>query len=157
MCPWSNSDRYIFHEISSNPLSLSFPFRFTNNETSYLNLEQFILYKFCLHHNEITKSKQIMTTNLFFARNLVSKIQPHSSWYDCLDDILKYSLDITLPHCPDFKNCLNDIDKKTIIYASKDKYSGSGLNISLTEMTKIEQFPGHNKLGEFLMEIKERI
>ena len=153
--PWSFENRYIFYEYQENPLSLSYSFKVTHQNTEFKNIEQFVHYKFCLFHNEQEKAREILFCNLFQARNIVQAVSIHQTWYLTLDDILALALDYKLKTCSQFKETLDSINSNIIIYADKHKYLGSGMTLKLTEIAKTKQFPGQNKLGEILVNLKQ--
>ena len=80
--PWNFEDRFIFCENILNPLSLGYYFKSKHLEKQFKSIEQFILYKLCLHHAEYEKAKEILYCTLFQARNLTLSVIPHESWYE---------------------------------------------------------------------------
>ena len=101
------------------------------------------------------KAQQIVSGSLFTINHIVKQITLNNSWYTVLDTLLEEVIAIKLEHCKAFRSKLKDTKAFEIIYVSKDRYLGSGLTQQLTSLTKSKYFPGHNKLGKLLEEIRQ--
>lgn len=88
---------------------------------------------------------------------MVKQLQKHDSWYTVVDEILEEIIKLKFKHCNIFQSKLKLTTTKQLIYVHRDRYLGSGLTYQLTSLTKAKYFPGHNKLGELLVTVRNSL
>ena len=154
LTPWAFEHRFLIKESTLNPLALSFPFKVSYKSHIFSNIEQYLAFRLLLFHGQETKALEVRSASLFTTRNIVKQIQKHDSWYGIVDEILEEILTIKLKHCKAFETVLKQTQAKHLIYVHKDRYLGSGLTYQLTMVTKTKHFPGHNKIGLQLEQLR---
>ena len=75
-------------------------------------------------------------------------------WYSTKTKVMRDVIRMKYDSSQDFRNILENSNDKVLVEATSNMYWASGLNPKSTANTPIDEWPGENKLGDLLMELR---
>lgn len=142
-----------------DPLSNHFPCTLKALGQSFSSVEH--AYK---HTQAINAGKPDMAAQIAAAANAaqakaIAKSLPYNpQWEDRKEEVMRQILQAKLDQVQEFKYALRSSNKDALVgSAAGDYFWGSGLSSEHTRHTKQEKWPGENKLGVLLTELRSRM
>ena len=140
----------------TNPLSNFYPVDLMVEEITFTSVEQLYQYtKASFHGRDDLAEKILKSTTPRSAQVIGDSINEVSDdWDGECSNIMKRLLALKFQESEDFRNKIEDTGNKIIVEGTSNTTWGSGLSPSLTASTRIDDWPGSNRLGFMLMELR---
>lgn len=102
---------------------------------------------------KIRRAPNATKANLIAREELEGK--ETNEWIGKTDEVMRMVLRLKAKYCPEFCNALIESEGLVLAEATNNMYWATGLSVYLTMHTQIKRWPGTNKLGQLLMELRE--
>ena len=127
---------------------------FENDILSFHCAEQMYLYVMADFHSNIPLQDEIKeTSNPFSFLSKKFEIEIEDGWYLICDDKMFEILLLKWLWDSSFREALDN--DKTLIVCGREGYWTCGLSLRLARVTKESEYPGNNRLGQMLMELRD--
>ena len=102
--------------------------------------------------------KILAAPNANQAKEIAKNIPYNPQWKERKDEIMRLTLAAKMDQVQEFRESLSSSNNKVLVgTAAGDYYWGSGLATKHTQHTKVDKWPGENKLGEILSSLRTRL
>lgn len=127
---------------------------FEHDILSFHCAEQMYLYVMADFHSNIPLQDEIKeTSNPFSFLSKKFEIEIEDGWYLICDDKMFEILLLKWLWDSSFREALDN--DKTLIVCGREGYWTCGLSLRLARVTKESEYPGNNRLGQMLMELRD--
>ena len=146
-----------FNKLS--PLSNFYPAVFNLEGQKFVHVEQYYQYKRAQVNGATEAATQIANTTCpYECKRLAKQVKVKPEWKRLSEQIMAVACKAKFEENPELLQFLKDTGDRTIIEArTDDKFWGAGLHIKDTRIQDQTKWPGKNKLGSILMELRQSV
>ena len=141
-----------------NPLSNFYPVSLTSEEQNFSSSEQLYQYRKAVILNQPEDAQEILrTTKPLDIKAIGDRINEKvdtTKWEDVKVAEMRSVLELKFHTCKEFREKLKNSQDKILVEATNNLFWGSGLPPKATATQPCDAWPGSNRLGQVLMEMR---
>jgi ribA/ribD-fused uncharacterized protein len=141
-----------------SPLSNFHPSKFSAGSKTFTSVEQFIVYKKAMHFQDTELAEEVLKLEnpaKIKAKGRYVKGYNAKVWSQEQLKVMKEGLLCKFDQNPKLKAALAETRNKVLVEASPhDKFWGAGLSLFSPKLANPAEWPGQNKLGKLLAEVR---
>ena len=150
-------ENYVAFFNKSSPLSNFYPAEFQLDNKQFKHVEQYFQYKKALLCGYPNLAADIANESCpYQCKSLVKKVKLNNDWKKQQEEVMRNGCSAKFLQNPELMQFLRDTEDRTIVEArSDDKFWGAGLHVNDKRFETPTKWPGKNKLGQILMDIRQ--
>lgn len=141
-----------------SPFSNFYRAQFSDDSKTFYTVEQYLVYKKAKYFNDNTLADEVLGMDdpaKIKAKGRSVKGFKANLWRQEELKVMEEGLTCKFDQNPTLKDLLRSTRNKTLVEASpRDRYWGAGLSLFNPKLETPQMWPGKNKLGELLMQVR---
>ena len=141
-----------------DPLSNFYPADIYCEGILFKSAEHRYQYKKAMHHGDDRIAEKVLRAhNALEAMRLGEGVHKSDHWKRMALQVMRPTLMVKAQQVAIFRQALRDSGTSILVEATSDRYWGSGLNPPECRQTRPSNWPGENRLGHLLMEVRRAV